>query len=129
VAELRLVRCMRATIVVLALLPVMLVAEEPKVSAPISSEDVRQIRELVHTVSTDPIGRIDGVLTSEYVPGSVPRETFHFAADGTRVPSRSYERADLVWAMTLPKTGLPIRYQLEKSAHGWKIIRKHQMVD
>jgi hypothetical protein len=120
---------MRASMVAGLFLPIMLLAAEPKVSAPISSEDVRQIRQLVAAVATDPITSIDGVLTNERVPGSVPRESFHFAADGTRVPSTSYERADLVWAMTSPKKGLPIQYQLEKFAHGWKIIRKQQMVD
>ncbi len=120
---------MRTAIVVAAFLPVVLLAGEPKVSAPISSEDVRQIRELVAAVTTDPITVISGVLASEHVPGSIPRKSFHVAADGTRMPSTSYERADLVWAMTSPKKGLPIQYQLQKSAQGWKIIRKQQMVD
>lgn len=117
------------TIVLAALFPIVLLAAEPKVSAPISSHDVQQIRKLIAAVTTDPIISISGVFASEPVPGAAPRESFHFAADGARVQSTSYERANLVWAMTSPKKGLPIQYQLEKSARDWKIIRKQQMVD
>jgi hypothetical protein len=55
---------MRATIVFFVFLPVVLLANEPKVSAPISSYDVRQIRELVAAVTTDPITGICGVLAT-----------------------------------------------------------------
>jgi hypothetical protein len=120
---------MRGSIVFAALLPAVLLADEPKVTSPISSGDVQQICKLVATATSDPVGSISGVLTSEPLAGAVPRASFHFAENGTRVPSTSYERADLVWAITSRKKTLPTMYKLEKSAHGWKIISKKQMVD
>jgi hypothetical protein len=87
---------MRASIVVAVFLPLLSLADEPKVYAPISSEDVRQICKLVASATTDPVTIIGGILSTKYVPGSAPRESFHFAADSTRVPSTSYERADLL---------------------------------
>jgi hypothetical protein len=120
---------MRGSIVFAAFLPAVLLADQPKVTAPISSEDVRQICKVVATATGDPVTSIGGVLTSEPLAGAVPRDSFHFAEDGTRVPSTSYERADLVWAITSPKKQLPTMYKLEKSPHGWKIISKKQMVD
>jgi len=114
--------------VVAVFVPLLLLADEPKVTAPISSGDVRQICELVASVTSDRIITIGGVLSNEYVPGAVPRESFHFAADGTRVPSTCYERGDLVWVHTSHKTH-PMEYRVEKSPQGWKIISKQQMAD
>jgi hypothetical protein len=120
---------MRASMIVAVFLPVVLVAGEPNVTAPVSAEDVRQICKVVASTTTDPITSILGVISTEYVPGAVARESFHFAADGTKVPSTCYERADLVWVVTSHKTLLPTMHKLEKSPHGWKIISKQQMVD
>ena len=120
---------MRAVIVAAAFLPVALFAAEPKVFAQISDDDVHQICKTVASVTADPVTMIAGVLSSEPISGAAARKGFHFAADGSKVWSKFYERADLVWAVTPRKTGLPVEYQLEKSEHGWKIVKNQQMVD
>jgi hypothetical protein len=56
---------MRAAMVVAVFVPLLLLAGEPKVTAPISSGDVQQICELVASVTSDRIITIGGVLSNE----------------------------------------------------------------
>ena len=116
---------MRTAVLLVAFLPIALSAGELKVTAPISSDDVQQICKLIGSNTGDSDVSIGGVLSSDYVRGAVARDSFQFAPGGTRVPSKLYERADLVAAVTTFKSQQPPTiYWLEKSPQGWKIVNQ-----
>jgi hypothetical protein len=115
---------MRTAIVVALFLPIVLVANEPRVSAPILGQDVYLVRELIAATTPDEVTYIGGIIDTEFVPGAIPRDTYRVAADGTEVHQIMYERADLLWVVTTSKTNLHIQYKVQKSPDGWKIISK-----
>ena len=80
---------MRASPVVVAILVALLVgcrarADDPKVNAPISPEDVREICALVSAETSEPISEISEVTTEAYTPGVTPRQVVSIAANGER---------------------------------------------
>jgi hypothetical protein len=71
---------MRAAPVIVAILVALLVgcgvrADHPKVNAPVSSDDVREICTLVRAQTTEPIESISEVETEAFVPGVTPRHS------------------------------------------------------
>ena len=72
---------MRAARAIVAVLVALLVgcgarADDPKVDAPVSPEDVREICALVRAQTTEPIESISEVVTEAFVPGVTPRLWF-----------------------------------------------------
>jgi hypothetical protein len=106
------------------LLPVTLLAEGPRMTAPISVEDVREVCSAVASATPDQITSISAVISMEFVPGALATQCIHVADDGTEVRSTCYARADLVWVLTVSPTGVPMQYKVQKASQGWKIISK-----
>jgi hypothetical protein len=131
VADLVLVRSLRTTLTAVFLLPVVLFAEEPKVTAPISAEDVQQICKLVRSVTTEPIGTISEVTTQEYIAGVPTRQDWLIPEKGEGRYVTVYFRRDRVWVFTRPerKDLLPMMIHLQTTDAEWKITKKSRMVE
>src|SRR6184192_1897546 len=112
---------MRSAILLVTFPAFVMFAAEPQVTAPISVRDVRQIRKVLASATTDSVVGIAGVRTSEPISGAAP-VSVHFAPDGRAITT--YDRADLVWVMTARKGAHRMMYKLEKSAQGWKVVEK-----
>ena len=120
---------MRAQLIAAFILPAVVLADEPKVTAPISSEDVKQICALVRGVTAEPIGAIAEVFTQEYVEGVAPQQETHIPAKGETYEVTVYPRRDQVKVYTEPKGLLPMWFDIQKLNDKWTIIKKGRMRD
>ncbi len=123
---------MRASPVVVAILVALLVgcrarADDPKVSAPISAEDVREICALVSTQTSEAISEIAEVTTEAYVPGVTPRQVVSIAADGERHETTIYPCPDRVWVFTHPAKGSPLWFDIQKKEGKWALVKTERV--
>src|SRR4051812_18253694 len=101
---------MRAARIIIAVLGALLVgcgarADDPKIQAPVSPDDVREISALVRAQTTEPIESISEVETEAYVPGVTPRHSTTTGPDGKQKETTMYPCPDRVWVFTRPPDG------------------------
>jgi hypothetical protein len=123
---------MRASPAVVAILVAILVgcrarADDPKVNAPISPEDVREICVLVSAETSEPISEISEVTTEAYVPGVTPRQVVSIAADGERHETTMYPCPDRVWVFTHPAKDSPLWLDIQKKEGKWAIVKTERV--
>jgi hypothetical protein len=123
---------MRASTVVLAILVASLVgcrarADDPKVNAPISPEDVHEICTVVQAATTEPISEISEVTTEAYTPGVTPRQVVSIAANGERHETTMYPCPDRVWVFTHPGKGSPLWLDVQKKEGKWAIVKTERV--
>ena len=112
---------MRTLILLAASLPVCLFADEPKVLAHISADDVHQISTLVLELTKDSIRSVSGVPADGPGPETVPVECFD-VSKGTMQPKTCYERTDLVDVLTSDGKRFSEHFKVQKLPKGWKVI-------
>jgi hypothetical protein len=122
----------RALPVVLAILIASLVGCRvrvggPKVNAPISAEDVREICALVRAETSESISEISEVTTEAYTPGVTPQQVVSIAANGERHDSIMYPCPDRVWVFTRPAKGSPLWLDIQKKERKWAIVKTERM--
>ncbi len=123
---------MRASPVVVAILVASLVGcrardDDPKVNAPISPEDVREICALVSAETSEPISEISEVTTEAYIPGVTPRQVVSVAADGERHETTMYPCPDRVWVFTHPAKSSPLWLDIQKKEGKWAIVKTERV--
>jgi hypothetical protein len=123
---------MRAFPVVIATLVALLVgcrafADDPKVTAPISSKDVQDICALVRAATSEPISEISEVTTEAYIPGVTPRQVVSITADGERHETTMYPCPDRVWVFTHPAQGSPLWLDIHKKDSKWTIAKTERV--
>ena len=125
---------MRASpVVVVATLVALLVgcrplANDPKVDAPISPEDVQEISAVVRAATSEPISQISEVTTEAYIPGVTPRQVVSSGKDGTH-ETTMYPCPDRVWVFTQPAQGSPLWFDIHKKDDKWTIVKTERVID
>src|ERR1043165_7234575 len=99
----------------------------PKVRAPISAEDVRQICALVRIETGEPISEISEVTTEAYIPGVTPQQSVTISANGERHESTMYPCPDRVWVFTQPAQGTPLWFDVHKKEGKWTIVKTERV--
>jgi hypothetical protein len=102
-------------------------ADDPKVNAPVTPEDVREICAVVRGQTTEPISEISEVTTEAYVPGVTPRQTVTIAANGERHESTMYPCPDRVWVFTRPPQGAQLWLDVQKKEGKWTIVKTERV--
>ena len=123
---------MRASSIIITVLVASLVgcrtrADEPKVNAPVSPNDVQQICAVVRAQTTEPISEISEVTTEAYVPGVTPRQTVSIAANGERHETTMYPCPDRVWVFTHPPQGSQLWFDVQKKDGKWTIVKTERV--
>jgi hypothetical protein len=123
---------MRASPVVGAILVALLAgcgarAESPKVTAPISPEDVQEICALVRAETREPIELISEVETEAYVPDVTPRHSVRIAPNGERHETTMYPCPDRVWVFTHPAQGPQLWFDIHKKEGKWTIVKMEKV--
>jgi hypothetical protein len=123
---------MRASPVVIAVLVALLVgcrarADDPKVNAPVSPQDVQEICVLVRTATSEPISEISEVTTEAYIPDVTPRQVVSVAANGERHETTMYPCPDRVWVFTHPAQGSPLWFDVQKKDGKWAIVKTERV--
>jgi SHS2 domain-containing protein len=123
---------MRASFIIFAILVVSLVgcrarADAPKVSAPVSPDDVQEICAVVRAQTTESISEISEVTTEAYIPGVTPRQTVSIAANGERHESTMYPCPDRVWVFTHPPQGAQLWFDVQKKEGKWTIVKTERV--
>lgn len=106
-----------------------LLAEDPKVNAPISPEDVQEICALVRVATSEPILEISEVTTEAYIPGVTPRQVVVISANGERHEATEYSCLDRVWVFTHPAQGSPLWFDIHKKDNKWTILKTERMTN
>jgi hypothetical protein len=104
------------------------VVDDSKVDAPISPEDVQEIRGLVRVATSEPISRISEVTTEAYIPGVTPRQVVSSGKDGTH-ETTMYPCPDRVWVFTHPAQGSPLWLDIHKKDNRWTIVKTERMTN
>ena len=117
---------------IIAVLVVLLVgcgarADGPKVTAPISPEDVREISVLVRTHTSEPLESISEVETEAYVPGVTPRHSVRTGPNGERQETTMYPSPDRVWVFTRPPSGPQLWLDIHKKDGKWMIVKTERV--
>jgi hypothetical protein len=102
-------------------------ADDPKVNAPISPQDVREICALVSAETSEPISEISEVTTEAYIPDVTPRQVISIAADGERRETTMYPCPDRVWVFTRPAKSSPLWLDLQKKEAKWAIVKTERV--
>ena len=123
---------MRAAPIAVAILVALLAgcgarADDPKVNAPISPEDVREICALVRAETSEPIDSISEVETEAYVPGVTPRHSTRIAPNGERQETTMYPCPDRVWVFTRPPQGAQLWFDIQKKEGKWAIVKTERV--
>jgi hypothetical protein len=123
---------MRASSIILSMLVVSLAgcrarADDPKVNAPVSPDDVQAICAVVRAHTTEPISEISEVTTEAYIPGATPRQTVSIAANGERHESTMYLCPDRVWVFTRPPQGAQLWFDVQKKEGKWTIMKTERV--
>jgi hypothetical protein len=124
---------MRASFVVIATVVALVagcsqIADDPKVNAPISPEDVQEIGALVRAATSEPISEISEVTTEAYMPGVTPRQVLVSGKDGKH-ETTMYPCPDRVWVFTHPAEGSPLWFDIHKKDSKWTIVKTERMTD
>jgi hypothetical protein len=122
---------MRVALLITVFVPAVLLADQPKVTAPISPADVQEICALVRTVTPETVSAISKVTTPDYVPGVAPEHALHIPEKGEAHDVVVYPRRDRVYVFTNParKDLMPFWLDIEKVNDKWTIIKKGRMVE
>ena len=123
---------MRAARVIVAVLVAFLLgcgarADDPKVDAPVSPEDVREISALVRAQTTEPIESISEVVTEAFVPGVTPRHSTSIGPSGERKESTMYPCPDRVWVFTRPPQGAQLWFDIQKKDGKWTVVKTERV--
>jgi hypothetical protein len=123
---------MRASSIIVAIFVASLLgcrarADDPKVNAPISPADVREICAVIRGQTTEPISEISEVTTEAYVPGVTPRQTVTIAANGERHECTIYPCPDRVWVFTRPPQGAQLWFDVQKKEGKWTIVKTERV--
>ena len=102
-------------------------ADRPKITAPISPEDVREISALVRAETTDPIESIAEVETEVFVPGVTPRHAVRIGPNGERQEATMYPSPDRVWVFTQPPRGAQLWFDIHKKDGTWIIVKTERV--
>jgi hypothetical protein len=102
-------------------------ADDPKVTAPISPQDVQKICALVRAETTEPISEISEVTTEAPIAGVTPRKTVSIAANGERHETAMYPCPDRVWVFTHSAQGSPLWFDLHKKDEKWTIVKTERV--
>lgn len=102
-------------------------ADDPKVMAPVSPEDVREICALVRAQTTEPIESISEVETEAYVPGVTPRHSTQIGPNGERKETTVYPCPDRVWVFTRPPQGAQLWFDIHKTDGKWTIVKTERV--
>jgi len=133
VADLVLVRSMRVAVILAAFLPLVALANEPEMKAPISSADVREVCKVIASDANEPIARILSVLSEVYVPGVAPEQQLVNLPNGKEKTITVYPRRDRVQVYTsCSSCGGGVYghvYQVQKSHDQWRIAKKSRIRD
>jgi hypothetical protein len=105
------------------------VADDPKVNAPISPEDVQEVCALVRAETSEPISQISEVTTEAYTPGVTPRQVVVTSANGERHETTQYLCPDRVWVFTRPAQGSPLWFDIHKKDNKWAIVKTERMTN
>ena len=103
-------------------------ADGPKVTAPISPEDVREISALVRTETSEPLESISEVETEAYVPGVTPRRSVRTGPNGERQETTMYAFPDRVWVFTRPQSGPQLWLDIHKKDGKWTIVKTERVI-
>lgn len=123
---------MRASSIIVAISVASLVgcgvrADDPKVTAPVSPQDVQEICALVRAETTEPISEISEVTTEAYIPGVTPRQVVTVAANGERHETAMYLCPDRVWVFTRPPQGSQLWFDVHKKDGKWTIVKTERV--
>ncbi len=102
-------------------------ADGPKVIAPISPDDVREIAALVRTQTSEPLESILEVETEAYVPGVTPRQSVRIDPNGERQEVTMYPCPDRVWVFTQPPRGPQLWLDIHKKDGKWTIVKTERV--
>jgi len=102
-------------------------ADDPKVTAPISPKDVQEVCALVRAATSEPISEISEVTTEAYIPGVTPRHVVSIAANGERHETTMYRCPDRVWVFTHPEQGSPLWFDIYKKDSKWSIVKTERV--
>src|SRR4051812_13243971 len=102
-------------------------ADDPKVNAPISPDDVREICAVVRGQTTERISEISEVTTEAYIPDVTPRQSVSIAANGERHESTMYPCPDRVWVFTHPPQGAQLWFDVQKKEGKWTIVKTERV--
>jgi hypothetical protein len=123
---------MRAAPTIVAMLLALLVgcgarADGPKITAPISPEDVREISAMVRAETSEPLESIAEVETEAFVPGVTPRHSVRIGPNGERQEVTMYPSPDRVWVFTQPPRGAQLWLDIHKKDGKWTIVKKERV--
>ena len=102
-------------------------ADDPKVNATISPQDVKEICALVRVATSEPISEISEVTTEAPIPGVTPRQVVSIAANGDRHETAMYLCPDRVWVFTHPAQGSPLWFDIHKKDEKWIIVKTERV--